>query len=113
MKSSKCELVSNYLRTDEKEENWKWDKKKKHKDKNKERWKHKWIEKGLLVWVISKSFKDGKLYNQKVIIHDVHDKYSFTVVDLQGTLYSDMKEKYLETTIPWVDERVMILSGVF
>ena len=50
--------------------------------------------------MISKKYNGGQLYNQKVKITDVPDKYSFSAVDMKGKLYSDLKEKYLETTIP-------------
>lgn len=45
----------------------------------------KWVVPGIVVRVISKKVEDGKLYNKKVRIVDVPDKYSFTIVPMEGT----------------------------
>lgn len=64
--------------------------------------------------MISKKTEDGRLYNKKLKIMDVHDKYSFSAMLIEGgnKVYESLKEKDLETVIPKDNEaEVMILRG--
>lgn len=70
----------------------------------------------MIVRVVSKKVEDGKLYNKKLRIVDVPDKYSFTAIQIEGqqNVYDDLREKDIETVIPKDnEEEVLILKGEF
>ena len=52
------------------------------KKKEKEKKRLKWVLPGIIVRVISKKVDDGRLYNQKMRIIDVLDKYSFSAAPI-------------------------------
>ena len=71
---------------------------------------------GLIVRFVSKKAYDGKLYNKKLRIVDVYDKYTFSAVPIDNPqrVYDDLREKDLETVIPKnTEEEVMVLRGEF
>lgn len=78
----------------------------------------KWVLPGIVIRVISKRVAGGRLYNKKMRIVDVPDKYSFQAIpidiDSQSKVYDDLVEKDIETVIPKDNsEEVMILKGDF
>ena len=52
------------------------------KKKEKERKRLKWVLPSIIVRVISKKVDDGRLYNQKMRVIDVLDKYSFSAAPI-------------------------------
>jgi len=87
------------------------DKKKDDKDSKKK--KIKWATPNIRVRIISDKFRDGKLYNSKVVITDILDRYSFVAVTTKGELLEDLREKEIETVLPKEGERVKILKGEY
>ena len=60
---------------------------------------------GIIVRVINKKLEQGKLYNKKLVVNEVHDRYHFSCQPLEsgeGLLksYSQLTEKDIETVIP-------------
>lgn len=68
--------------------------------------KARWSCPGIKVRVI----KEGSLYNQKVCIIDVPSRKTIQIKDLARKSHF-IKEKYLETIIPAINESVMIVKG--
>ncbi len=66
---------------------------------------------GIRVRVISKKSRAKALYNLKVTVTDVHDKYTFAAVTEDGRTVDDIREKELETVMPRLGERAMALAG--
>ncbi|CAG9332241.1 unnamed protein product [Blepharisma stoltei] len=73
--------------------------------------KLRWVMPGLRVRVRSQKVCDGSLYNSKVIINDVLDKYSFTALLRNQRIITNLTEKDIETVIPSLNEPIMILKG--
>lgn len=69
-----------------------------------------WVLPGLQVRVISKKLHEGRLYNCKVLVHDVLDDSSFSVLGPDDRLLDDLKESHIETTIPPLNSAVKVLS---
>lgn len=44
----------------------------------------KWVVPGIIVRMVSKKAADGKLYNKKLRIVDVHDRYTFSAALIEG-----------------------------
>uniref|UniRef100_A0A8R1XVG7 G-patch domain-containing protein n=1 Tax=Onchocerca volvulus TaxID=6282 RepID=A0A8R1XVG7_ONCVO len=71
-----------------------------------------WARPELKVRFIDKKFKNGKLYNEKVRILDAADRENCTVEDSSGNKYFQINEHWLETVIPKVrGKRLMIVNG--
>ena len=60
----------------------------------------KWIVPGIRVRIISRKFKKGKFYEEKVLVNDILSRSSFEVLTKNGQLLEIPKEKYVETYIP-------------
>lgn len=73
----------------------------------------KWIVPNIKVRIISRKRLDGKYYNTKAIVNDICDHHSFSVVTSDGLVFSEFKEKDLETVIPRLDDDVLILKGEY
>lgn len=56
------------------------------KDKKENKKKLKWVLPGIIVRVISKKVEGGKLYNKKMKVADVLNKYQFTLVPVEDNL---------------------------
>lgn len=59
--------------------------------------------------IVSKKVADGRLYHKKVPVIDCPSKYEFTVDD-KGKLYTNLREKDIETVIPPIGGDVVILK---
>ena len=86
------------------------EKKKKKKEKH-EKKRLKWVSPGIMVKVISKKVRDGRLYEKKVFIHDLLDEYTFSALDEKGNTIDELREKDIETVMPKVNGLVKILFG--
>ena len=86
------------------------DKKKKKKDK-KDKKRLKWITTNIMVRVISKKVRNGKLYEKKVYISDILDEYSFSAIDDKGNTVDELREKDVETIMPKPNDLVKVLVG--
>lgn len=56
-----------------------------------------WIQPNLRVRIINKK---SQFYNSKVLIHDIIDSSSFTVITENQQIVEHLREKDLETVIP-------------
>lgn len=81
------------------------------KDEGKKRKKLKWILPNINLRIISKDYKGGKYYQEIGYVNDILDSKTFTFVMKSGELFEDLEEKQLETVMPKVGERVLILKG--
>ena len=59
----------------------------------------KWVKEGILVRCVSKSAHSGRLYGKELTIATVLSEFSFEA-KCDGKIYSDLKEKHLETVLP-------------
>ncbi len=81
--------------------------------------KKHWIKKDILTRIITKKIKNGKYYKRKCIITKVYNKYKAQVELLDsnatsndgGDVLDDIDQDDLETVIPKVGKKVMILNG--
>jgi len=64
----------------------------------------------IVIRVVSKKVKDGKLYNKKLEVTDIQDEYTFTAMDEHHILYDCLREKDCETVIPKSGNKVKILT---
>ncbi|KAI6171715.1 G-patch domain-containing protein [Aphelenchoides besseyi] len=69
-----------------------------------------WVAPELMVRVISKDYKEGRYYKSKMLVVDAADRDHCELRDDRGRLHT-LKQKYLETVIPKIDGRVMIVRG--
>uniref|UniRef100_A0A0N5AVD9 G-patch domain-containing protein n=1 Tax=Syphacia muris TaxID=451379 RepID=A0A0N5AVD9_9BILA len=70
-----------------------------------------WVRPELKVRFINKSYKNGKLFKEKVMVIDAADQDNCTIRDDRGQLYYQICEEWLETVIPQEGSRVMIVGG--
>ena len=80
--------------------------------------KKHWIRKDILTRIISKKVKKGQYYKRKCIITKVYDKYTAKVEILDSGPNADdggdvieVDQDHLETVVPKVGKKVMILNG--
>lgn len=80
--------------------------------------KKHWIRKDILTKIVSKKVKKGKYYKRKCVIIKVHDKYTAEVEILDsgpnandGGAILEVDQDDLETVIPKVGKKVMIVNG--
>jgi G patch domain/KOW motif-containing protein len=85
------------------------DKDKKKKDKKRK--SLKWIMPGIMVRVVSKSFRDGRYYDKKLEVTDILDGYTFVAMDERGHTIDDLREKDVETVMPKLNALVKVVSG--
>lgn len=85
--------------------------KEKKKDYEGGKRKLRWVVENIRVRVISKKFENGKFYNNKVIVNDIIDGESFSVVTEKGDVVVGLREKELETVIPGEEGKVMVVRG--
>ena len=80
--------------------------------------KKHWIRKNILARIVSKKVKRGRFYKRKCVINSVYDKYTAEVEILDsgpnandGGDILEIDQDDLETVIPKVGKKVMILNG--
>mmetsp|Transcript_27472 Transcript_27472/g.42085 ORF Transcript_27472/g.42085 Transcript_27472/m.42085 type:complete len:453 (+) Transcript_27472:151-1509(+) len=80
--------------------------------------KKNWIRRDILVRIISKKVSKGKYYKRKAIVNKVHQKYIAEVEILDsgpdendGGDILEVDQDYLETVVPKIGKKVMILNG--
>ena len=72
----------------------------------------KWATSHLTVRIASKKYQEGKYYLKKGTILDVLSSRIILLIE-GGEILEDIKERYLETIIPGLNENVLILKGKF
>ncbi|CAD6198093.1 unnamed protein product [Caenorhabditis auriculariae] len=71
-----------------------------------------WARSDLVVRFIDKSYKGGKLYNQKLRVVDVAGRKDVTLEDDSGRTHYNIRQSWIETVVPRnVGDPLMILSG--
>lgn len=78
---------------------------------SKKKKKLKWILPNINLRVISKDYKGGKYYQEIGYVNDILDSRSFSFILRTGEFFEDLEEKQLETVMPKIGERVLILKG--
>lgn len=73
--------------------------------------KLKWILPNIYLRVISKDYRGGKYYQEVGYVNDILDSRSFSFIMKSGELFEDLEERQLETVMPKVGEKVLILKG--
>jgi len=75
--------------------------------------KDHWLHPDIVVKVLNKKVGEGKYYKQKGVVVEVMDRYVATVrmLEMKGTIRVDQEE--LETVIPRLGGRVLIVNGAF
>lgn len=80
--------------------------------------KKNWIRRDILVRIISKKVSEGKYYKRKAVVNKVHDKYIAEVEILDsgpdendGGDIVEVDQDYLETVVPKIGKKVVILNG--
>jgi G-patch domain len=76
----------------------------------KKRKKHKWVRAGLVCRIISKKYRQGKYMDELGQVIDVPDCYTVSFQTQSQELLEDLEEKHLETVMPLIGEKVMILK---
>jgi len=71
-----------------------------------------WLCPHIMVRIISKKFEGGKYYNKKGQIVDVIGKHECVVQLPGGTLVEGLQQTGLETVIPKVGGKVMVVNGL-
>ncbi|KAI9023311.1 DExH-box splicing factor binding site-domain-containing protein [Hyaloraphidium curvatum] len=70
-----------------------------------------WLHPHLIVRVISKKLAFGDLYKRKLAVADVTRPGYATLRSDAGELYEDVSERDLETVVPGLNERVMVVAA--
>ncbi|ORX78017.1 hypothetical protein BCR32DRAFT_328691 [Anaeromyces robustus] len=69
-----------------------------------------WLYPNIRVRIVSKSFKSGKYYKKKGVIFDVNQQGECILRLDNGKLLENVKERYLETLIPEINEIIMVVK---
>jgi len=87
--------------------------KKKKKDKKEKRDKKrlKWVSPHIMVKVVSKKVRDGKLYEKKLFVSDILDEYTFSALDEKKNAIDELREKDIQTVMPKTNGLVKVLAG--
>lgn len=80
-------------------------------EKKKKRKKLRWVLPGIKVKIVNKEYKDGKHYEETCFINDILDEYNFSVIIKGGEILEDLDEKSIETVMPKIGEKVMLVTG--
>ncbi len=86
----------------------------KEKEGAKKRAKHlSWLTPGIVVRCISKSFQSGALYSKKLVVVDMTDTDTATMVLLEdrNKVLERVHEKMVETVVPACGHNVRIVRG--
>ncbi|OUM70204.1 hypothetical protein PIROE2DRAFT_56889 [Piromyces sp. E2] len=68
-----------------------------------------WLYPNIRVRVVSKSYKSGKYYKKKGVVFDIARPGECTLRLDNGKLLEEVKERYLETLIPDVNENIIVV----
>lgn len=60
---------------------------------------------------MSKKSNNGKFYNMKVLVTDILDIWTFSVLTPKGENINNLKEKDIETLLPELEKNVMVVRG--
>jgi len=71
--------------------------------------KNTWLYPNIRVRVVSKSYKSGKYYKKKGVVFDIARPGECTLRLDNGKLLEEVKERYLETLIPDINENIMVV----
>ena len=80
-------------------------------DKQQKKKKLKWVLPNINLRIISKNYRNGKYYEETGYVNDILDKRTFSFVTKNGDILEDLEEKNLETVMPKVGGKVLILKG--
>ena len=78
---------------------------------DKKRKKHKWVRPGLVCRIVSMKYQQGKYMDELGQIIDVPDCYTVSFQTQSQELLEDIEEKHLETVMPLIGEKVMMLKS--
>lgn len=79
-------------------------------NKKEEKQYNTWMRRGIIVRIVSKSFKSGIYYRERVKIIDVIDDKHCDVL-FEGKVLEGVKERMIETALPKAGGYVMVLCG--
>jgi len=85
--------------------------KKKKKKEKREKKRLKWVSPHIMVKVISKKVKDGRLYEKKVFVSDILDECTFSALDEKKNAIDELREKDVQTVMPAINGLVKVLTG--
>ena len=74
---------------------------------NKNKINIEWIKQGIIVRIID---KNSKYYNTKAVVDDILNEKDFSLIMNDKTINIDFSEEDLETVIPKIGEKVLILD---
>ncbi|CAM9427356.1 unnamed protein product [Phaeothamnion confervicola] len=70
-----------------------------------------WLHEGIVVKVLNKRVGDGRFYKKKARVRKVVDRYAAEVKMLESGERLRLDQDHLETVIPQVGRRVLIVNG--
>lgn len=83
----------------------------------------KWVQEGLVVRIICDTYRDGKMYNNKVHVRNVINDTTFLAIpytpesNSSTQVFNDLTEREIETVLPQTknfnSQPVMVLRGEF
>ena len=73
----------------------------------------KWILHGIKLKIVNKKYKDGKYYLTEGTVGDIITPEIFSFIAEKGEALEDLREKDVETVIPKLQNKIIILSGKF
>lgn len=71
----------------------------------------KWILPNITLRIVSKEYKAGKYFEELGEVNDIMDAKTFSFVTRKGDILEDLKENDMETVMPKIDGKVLILKG--
>ncbi|ORX47256.1 hypothetical protein BCR36DRAFT_405341 [Piromyces finnis] len=69
-----------------------------------------WLYPNIRVRVVSKSYKSGKYYKKKGVVFDIARPGECTLRLDNGKLLEEVKERYLETLIPEINDTILVVK---
>lgn len=81
--------------------------------KEKKKRRLKWVLPDIVVRIVSKSYREGKYFEELATVIDILDGYSFSLQTVGGDLLEDLVEKQIETVMPSLGQKVLVLKGEF
>ena len=72
-----------------------------------------WLIPGIIVRIIDEHFLHGKYFRQKAVVQDVPSPYNANILVLnnENTYLDNVPEKYLETALPKIGGKIMVVRG--
>ena len=99
------------IESDEKKEKIKKETKEEKMERKEKKEEEFWLTTNIVVRIVDKKFRGGKHYNEKVSVMDVYKKGECQILLNDGNLVDGVKQKYLETVVPQVGGKVLVLRG--